>query len=110
MAGFAPLRAIAGASAYAREVVWHSPQATGIDGLAVVVHLTSVAIVVILANDCRALIPFVLVPPDLRRGTAANFLWWLGARELAMIASLGLADVPRTTALARSRSRSGFSG
>jgi glycosyltransferase 2 family protein len=50
VAKLAPLRAVAAASVYAREIACHSPQAIGTAGLAVVVHLTSIVLVVILAG------------------------------------------------------------
>lgn len=104
LAEFAPLRTVAAASVYAREVAWHSPQAIGIAGLAVVVHLTSIALVVILAEALRVPIApaaaLVLVPPILAAALLPISYGGWGARELAMTVSLGLAGVPTTTALA----------
>jgi hypothetical protein len=104
LAEFAPLRAVAAASVYAREIACHSPQAIGTAGLAVIVHLISVGVVVILAKAFGApILPgaaLVLVPPIFAAALLPISYGGWGARELAMIVSLGLAGVPPTTALA----------
>lgn len=104
VAKLAPLRAVAAASVYAREIACHSPQAIGTAGLAVVVHLTSIVLVVILAKGLRAPIPpgaaLVLVPPIIAAALLPISYGGWGARELAMIVTLGLVGVPPTTALA----------
>jgi uncharacterized membrane protein YbhN (UPF0104 family) len=103
LAEFAPLRVVAAASAYAREIAWHSPRALGLVGLAIAVHLLNVVLVMILAEALRAPIApgaaLVLVPPIFATAMLPISYGGWGARELAMIVSLALAGVPTATAL-----------
>jgi hypothetical protein len=98
------LRAASAASVYARQIVWHSRQALSIVILAILVHLSSIALVAILAAALLAPISvgaaMVLVPPIFAAAMLPISYGGWGARELAMVVSLGLAGVPPTTALA----------
>jgi uncharacterized membrane protein YbhN (UPF0104 family) len=104
LANLRPIAAIAGASSYARAVVLHSPGAAGTAGLAVATHLLTILVVIVLAGGLGATLSFatalVLVPPVIAAAMLPISFGGWGTREVAMMASLGVAGVPPATGLA----------